>query len=41
MNDLVDRVEVHQSGVSRHQRILHGAGLVAVRPDGPLVPGQP
>lgn len=35
VNDLVARVEIHQSGVSRHLRILHDAGFVDVRPDGP------
>ena len=35
VNDIVDRVDVHQSGVSRHLRILHEAGFVQVRPDGP------
>lgn len=35
VNDLVDRVDIHQSGVSRHLRILHHAGFVRVRPDGP------
>ena len=35
VNDLVDRVDIHQSGVSRHLRILHEAGFVEVRPDGP------
>ena len=35
VNDIVDRVSVHQSGVSRHLRILHEAGFVRVRPDGP------
>jgi DNA-binding transcriptional ArsR family regulator len=34
VNDLVDRVEIHQSGVSRHLRILHQAGFVQVRPEG-------
>ena len=34
VNDLVDRVEIHQSGVSRHLRILLEAGFVQVRPDG-------
>lgn len=34
VNDLVERVDIHQSGVSRHLRILHGAGLVQVRPSG-------
>ena len=35
VNDLVDRVDIHQSGVSRHLRILQQAGFVSVRPDGP------
>jgi DNA-binding transcriptional ArsR family regulator len=35
VNDLVDRVDIHQSGVSRHLRILHDAGFVRVRPHGP------
>lgn len=35
VNDIVDRVEIHQSGVSRHLRILHDAGFVKVRPEGP------
>lgn len=34
VNDLVDAVGIHQSGVSRHLRILHEAGFVAMRPDG-------
>jgi DNA-binding transcriptional ArsR family regulator len=34
VNDLVAQVEIHQSGVSRHLRVLHGAGLVQVRPSG-------
>jgi DNA-binding transcriptional ArsR family regulator len=34
VNDLVDEVGIHQSGVSRHLRILHEAGFVAMRPDG-------
>jgi DNA-binding transcriptional ArsR family regulator len=34
VNDIVDEVGIHQSGVSRHLRILHDAGFVAVRPDG-------
>src|SRR5687767_1373311 len=34
VNELVDRVEVQQSGVSRHLRILNEAGWVSVRPDG-------
>jgi len=35
VNDLVEGVDIHQSGVSRHLRILHQAGFVQVRPDGP------
>jgi DNA-binding transcriptional ArsR family regulator len=35
VNDIVDQVEIHQSGVSRHLRILGEAGFVRVRPDGP------
>jgi DNA-binding transcriptional ArsR family regulator len=35
VNDIVDRVDIHQSGVSRHLRILYEAGFVQVRPDGP------
>jgi len=34
VNDLVDKVEIHQSGVSRHLRILQEAGFLNVRPDG-------
>jgi DNA-binding transcriptional ArsR family regulator len=34
VNDLVALVGIHQSGVSRHLRILHEAGFVAVRPEG-------
>jgi DNA-binding transcriptional ArsR family regulator len=34
VNDLVELVGIHQSGVSRHLRILHEAGFVAVRPNG-------
>lgn len=34
VNDLVDEVGIHQSGVSRHLRILHEAGFVTMRPDG-------
>jgi len=34
VNDLVASVDIHQSGVSRHLRILQEAGFVAVRPDG-------
>jgi len=35
VNDIVDRVDIHQSGVSRHLRILSESGFVQVRPDGP------
>jgi DNA-binding transcriptional ArsR family regulator len=35
VNDLVRAVEIDQSGVSRHLRILGEAGFVTVRPDGP------
>src|SRR5689334_9197769 len=35
VNDLVEAVDVHQSGVSRHLRILSEAGFVRVRPEGP------
>jgi DNA-binding transcriptional ArsR family regulator len=34
VNDLVARVDIHQSGVSRHLRILSEAGFVQMRPDG-------
>jgi DNA-binding transcriptional ArsR family regulator len=34
VNDIVDAVAIHQSGVSRHLRILQEAGFVQVRPDG-------
>jgi len=34
VGELVQRVHIQQSGVSRHLRILHDAGLVQVRPDG-------
>jgi DNA-binding transcriptional ArsR family regulator len=32
--DVVAQSHVHQSGVSRHLRILHESGFVSVRPDG-------
>src|SRR5258707_9004125 len=35
VNDIVDRVDIHQSGVSRHLGILQEAGFVQVRPEGP------
>src|ERR1700733_15985808 len=34
VNGLVDKLDIHQSGVSRHLRILHEAVFVQVRPDG-------
>ena len=34
VNDIVENVEIEQSGVSRHLRILTEAGFVGVRPDG-------
>jgi len=34
VNDVVARMDIHQSGVSRHLRILQEAGFVQVRPDG-------
>ena len=35
VNDLVATVDIHQSGVSRHLGVLHEAGFVQVRPEGP------
>jgi DNA-binding transcriptional ArsR family regulator len=34
VNDLVGEVGIHQSGVSRHLRILSDAGFVRMRADG-------
>jgi DNA-binding transcriptional ArsR family regulator len=34
VNDIVERVDIHQSGVSRHLRILSEAGFVQMRPEG-------
>jgi DNA-binding transcriptional ArsR family regulator len=34
VNDLVSAVDIDQSGVSRHLRILGEAGFVTMRPDG-------
>lgn len=34
VNDVVGKLDIHQSGVSRHLRILRDAGFVQVRPDG-------
>jgi len=35
VNDVVAKLDIHQSGVSRHLRILEEAGFVTVRADGP------
>ena len=34
VGDIVEQAGIHQSGVSRHLRILHEAGFVSRRPDG-------
>ena len=34
VNEIVAQAGIHQSGVSRHLRILHEAGFVSMRPDG-------
>ena len=34
VNDLVAKMDIHQSGVSRHLRILEEGGFVRVRPEG-------
>ncbi len=34
VSDIVKEARIHQSGVSRHLRILHDSGFVSVRPDG-------
>jgi|SRR5436190_11246871 len=34
VNDIVARMDIHQSGVSRHLKILQQAGFVSVRPQG-------
>ena len=34
VGDIVRDAGIHQSGVSRHLRILHESGFVSVRPDG-------
>jgi DNA-binding transcriptional ArsR family regulator len=34
VNDIVEEAGIHQSGVSRHLRILHEAGFVSMRPEG-------
>ena len=34
VGDVVAKAGIHQSGVSRHLRILHESGFVSMRPDG-------
>jgi DNA-binding transcriptional ArsR family regulator len=34
VGEIVKHSGIHQSGVSRHLRILHGAGFVSMRPQG-------
>jgi DNA-binding transcriptional ArsR family regulator len=34
VNDIVRQAGIHQSGVSRHLRILHESGFVSMRPSG-------
>jgi DNA-binding transcriptional ArsR family regulator len=34
VGDIVERMNIHQSGVSRHLRILADAGIVKMRPEG-------
>jgi DNA-binding transcriptional ArsR family regulator len=34
VGDIVQQAGIHQSGVSRHLRILYESGFVSVRPDG-------
>src|SRR5690242_8138244 len=34
VGEIVDRAGIHQSGVSRHLRILSESGFVSMRPDG-------
>jgi DNA-binding transcriptional ArsR family regulator len=34
VGEIVEQAGIHQSGVSRHLRILHESGFVSVRPDG-------
>lgn len=34
VNEVVEEAGIHQSGVSRHLRILHEAGFVSMRPVG-------
>lgn len=34
VGDIAERMDIHQSGVSRHLRILVESGIVQMRPDG-------
>src|SRR6516162_8000434 len=34
VNDLIEGAGIHQSGVSRHLKILHESGFVSMRPEG-------
>ncbi|MEO5866070.1 MAG: metalloregulator ArsR/SmtB family transcription factor [Sphingomonas sp.] len=34
VGEIVERMDIHQSGVSRHLRILTEAGIVQMRPEG-------
>ena len=34
VGEIVENAGIHQSGVSRHLKILHESGFVSVRPDG-------
>ncbi|MFO0628580.1 MAG: metalloregulator ArsR/SmtB family transcription factor [Polyangiales bacterium] len=34
VNDVVSRLDIHQSGVSRHLRVLRDAGFVQMRAEG-------
>jgi DNA-binding transcriptional ArsR family regulator len=34
VNDIVELMDIHQSGVSRHLRLLSEAGFVKMRPEG-------
>ena len=36
VNDIVAALDIHQSGVSRHLKILRAAGFVRVRPQGQM-----
>jgi len=36
VNDIVEALDIHQSGVSRHLRLLLESGFVQVRPEGQM-----